>query len=272
MYNEFRYQSNDYERQSQRFVLPLFIKDELGNYNQSSTATLVRVNHVHHYAIFAAHALAGGIDINDVFYFSPDGLFYQLIEHSFGFKVFENDDIVLVDFFNQSFELKNYFNLDSDEIPNGISLDFFCWTGFPLSQSKKKEVHNTKSPNSLIAEMVHSDESGNYIKKIKYLSIASKTISFDHDFIKGFHSRKEIELKYKGKLSKSPSLAGMSGGAMYFTNLEQKLANTLDDTFVFAGIGTEHRVDDSIVGVSRYRVLQLIKSFDESNPVNFSLV
>lgn len=272
MNNEFNYKSNDYDRQSQRFVIPLYIKDGLGNYKQSSTATLVRYNNVHHYAIFAAHALEGGIDIRNVFHFSSDGSCYQLIQHAIGYKVFEEDDIVLVDFFNQRFDLKNYFNLDIEEMPNGVSSNFFCWTGYPLSQSKKKDIHNTKSPESLIAEMVHNDESGSYITKIKYLTINSETVSFDNFCIKGFLARKgSVVSKNKGLLSKPPSLAGMSGGAMYFSNLEKKLSSTLDDTFFFAGIGVEHRVDGSIVGVSRYRILQLIKSFDESNPILFSL-
>lgn len=265
----FHYQSDDYERQAQRFVLPLFIKDELGNYKQSSTGTFVKYNEIHHYVIFAAHALDNGCDVNDVYFMTPDGTFIQLVENAFGYKIFGEDDIVLVDFLNVSFSHKNYFNLN---VINECSVpDFFCWTGFPLSQSKAKEVHHTKKPESLKKSMVHKDESGHYFTKIKYLTVISPRISFDEKYLIGKYAERNVSFKYKGNVVNPPSLGGMSGGAMYFTNAEYELKDNLDDTFIFAAIGIELKRDNSIIGVSRDRIIELIDSYNESSPISLSM-
>jgi hypothetical protein len=64
--NKKNYQSDNYGRQAQRFVIPLYIKDNLGTYHYSSTGTFIKYNE-HHYIIFAAHALEKNIIINDIY-------------------------------------------------------------------------------------------------------------------------------------------------------------------------------------------------------------
>ena len=61
----FAYHSDEYDRQSKRFVIPLYIKDELGGYEHSSSATLARYKG-HHFINFAAHALDGGVAFENV--------------------------------------------------------------------------------------------------------------------------------------------------------------------------------------------------------------
>ncbi len=99
MSKKFSYQSDEYDRQAQRFVIPLYIKDNLENYQYSSTGTFVKYNE-HYYMIFAAHALENTLDVNKIHTFSNDGTLYQILEHSIGYKIFQNEDIVIIDYFN----------------------------------------------------------------------------------------------------------------------------------------------------------------------------
>ena len=68
-----------------------------------------------------------------------------------------------------------------------------------------------------------------------------------------------------------PHPQGMSGGAMYFFSKNQMLKASLDDTFRFAGIGIEYKKDNSIIGVPRLKIIELIKKFDSENPMQFNL-
>lgn len=185
--NKFTYQSDDYDRQSQRFVIPLYIKDELDNYEYSSTGTLVRYKG-HHFITFAAHALGGGIAFESVYTFGIDGDFHQIKSFAIGHQVFEKEDIVIVDCFNQVLGDKNYFTLDIKSM-NGFDKNHFAWTGFPLSKSKSKKVHKSNSQESLKNKFVHIDEGGNYFKNAKYFTIISKVLKNNKIQISGTYTR-----------------------------------------------------------------------------------
>ena len=115
MSDNFHYQSDDYGRQSQRFVIPLYTKDKLENYSYSSTGTLVKYNG-HHYIIFAAHALADNDSFENIYTFFKNGGFYKIKDSAIGYKIFNDEDIVLVDYFNSSFDNKNYFDLNQNSL------------------------------------------------------------------------------------------------------------------------------------------------------------
>ncbi|HCG5919317.1 TPA: hypothetical protein NJ048_004488 [Vibrio parahaemolyticus] len=269
MASGFTYQSDEYCRQSQRFVVPLYYKDSLGNYAYSSTATLVKYNNIH-YIIFAAHALDGGITVDDFFIFGADGEFYKISEFSIGYRVFCSEDIVIVDCFNKVLDGKNYFNLNESSLL-GFDKKHFAWTGFPSSKCKTKKIHNSKSPETLRNQFVHEDESGVYFKSASYFTILSKVKGCNKQFITGIYERKNASLKHKGDVSMAPSPEGMSGGAMYFFSKGQVLKGRLDDTFRFAGIGIEYKKDNTIVGVSRDKVISLLEQFDGEAPIQFIL-
>jgi len=59
MAKNFSYQSDDYDRQTQRFVVPLYIKDNLDNYEYSSTGTLIEYDKPH-YVIFSSSQIKFG--------------------------------------------------------------------------------------------------------------------------------------------------------------------------------------------------------------------
>ncbi|SFC97366.1 hypothetical protein SAMN05660479_02853 [Microbulbifer thermotolerans] len=270
MSSKFTYQSDDYGRQSQRFVIPLYIKDELENYEYSSTATLVRYKG-HHFIIFAAHALDSGVEFENVYTFGSDGDFHQIMSFAIGHQAFEEEDIVIVDCFNKVLENKNYFNLDINSM-NGFDKKRFAWIGFPASKSKLKKVHKSSSKESLKNKFVYIDEGGSYFKNAKYFTIISKIVTNNKIQISGIYNRKGVNLRYQGDVSMGPHPQGMSGGAMYFFSNNRTLKDSLDDSFRFAGIGIEYKKDNSIIGVSRPKIIELIERFDSEKPMQFKLV
>lgn len=269
MVTEYSYNSDDYDRQSQRFVIPLYIRDELGCYEFSSTGTLVRYE-MHHFIVFAAHALKGKIDFEKVYTFSADGSFHQIMSFSIGHQIFEKEDIVIVDCFNQALENKNYFNLAKKSL-NGFEKKLFAWTGFPASKCESKKVHKSLSQDALKKKFVYIDESGSYFKNARYFTIISKLNKSNNIEIAGSYDRKNANLKYQGDVSMGTHPQGMSGGAMYLFSRNQILKENLDDTFRFIGIGIEYRKDKSIIGIPKYKILELIKKFNNEQPLNFML-
>jgi hypothetical protein len=269
MSSDFMYQSDSYDRQSQRFVIPLYIKDELDGYEFSSTGTLVRYRG-HHFIIFAAHALGGRIEFESVYTFGSDGNFYQIMSFAIGHQVFAKEDIVIVDCFNRVIEGKNYFNLDMKSM-NGFDKKHFAWTGFPISKAKSKKVHRSISPESLKTKYVYTDENGSYFENARYFTIISKLLKSNNMEISGVYKRDNVDLKYQGNVSMGPHPKGMSGGAMYFFSKGQVLKSNLDDTFRFAGIGLGYKKDNSIIGVSTHKIIDLIETFDRENPLKFML-
>ena len=270
MSEQFNYQSDDYDRHAQRHVIPLYIKDSLGNYEFSSTGTLAK-HDGHHYILFAAHALNGSTSIDNIYLFMTDGSFYNICENAIGHQIFEQEDIVIVDHFNTAFEGKNYFNLNLSSLI-GFDKKHFAWIGFPVSQSKSKKIHNSKSPESLVQQYVEDGESGRYFKNAKYYSIRSRIVTNNNAEITGKYIRKNANLKYAGPVSTAPHPAGMSGGAMYFFAKEQKLKASIDDTFRFAGIGIKYRKDNTIIGVPKLKIMELLQRFNDENPLKFELV
>ena len=270
MSSNFSYQSDSYDRESQRFVIPLYIKDELDNYQFSSTGTLAKSKGLH-FILFAAHALAGGIEFKNVYTFGKDGEFHQIQSFAIGHQVFEDEDLVVVDCFNRAIENKNYFNLDA-ECLEGFEENAFAWTGFPSSKSKSKKVHKSSSKETLMKKFVYIDEDGSYFTNARYFTILSRIIINDSNHITGEYDRKNVSLKYQGETSMGPHPQGMSGGAMYYFSKNQELKSSIDETFRFAGIGIEYKKDNTIVGISAIKVRELIEKFDAENPINFSLM
>jgi hypothetical protein len=267
MSKEFSYKSDEYDRQAQRFILPLYIKDDLENYNYSSTATLVQYNG-RNYIIFAAHALNNDIYIDNVYTPYNDGSYRLVKELSIGYEMFEENDIVIIDHFNNKYDGKNYFNLNLTSLI-GFYEEYFAWTGFPYSKVKAKIIHKTKSAETSKQEYFHVDKDKIYSTALKYFTIESSLISIDDDYIKGNYNTKKKTLKYAGDVEKTPHPKGMSGGAMYFFTKTKKLEKELDNTFRFAGIGIEYdEKNNQILGVSNNKIIELLDIFNKDNPLS----
>jgi hypothetical protein len=270
MNQEFTYQSDDYGRQSQRFVIPLYLKDELGNYEFSSTATLVKYQE-HHYILFAAHALCGGANFDDVHTFGADGQFHKIMNFAIDHQIFKDEDIAIVDCFNRPIEGKNYFDISKKSLI-GFEKKAFAWTGFPVSQSSSKKIHRNKTQESLKNKYIYDDDNESYFTNARYFTIISKLQTNNKIEITGKYDRKNANLKYKGVVSTGPHPKGMSGGAMYYFAKNRVLKENLDDTFRFAGIGIGYKKDNTIVGVPSIKIIELIEIFCKNNPLKLILI
>ncbi|GKS86452.1 hypothetical protein AVMA1855_19890 [Acidovorax sp. SUPP1855] len=269
MQNSFHYQSDEYDRQSQRFVIPLYLKDELENFHFSSTGTLAKYQN-HHYILFAAHALSTEEDFQKIHMMLANGEFLPIHDLSIGHKVFEKEDVVIVDCFNRRLDSKNYFDLEQKSLL-GFDKRHFTWIGFPASLSKIKKIGKTITPAALVNRYFHSDSTGAYLTSAEYYKITSKLITNNAIEITGKYSRKNASLKYKGTVSTAYHPKGMSGGAMFFFTKNQILKPSLEDTFRFAGIGLEYLKDETIRGVPARRIVELLDEFDLANPLQFHL-
>lgn len=268
--SEFKYKSDGFDKASQRFVIPIYIKDELGDYNYSSTCTLLKYKNSH-YIVFAAHALDGGVDIKNVAVLGMDGEFMHLVDLAIGYRVFDKEDLVFVDCFNSKMDGKNYFSLLNEFSLVGFDKNHFIWTGFPQGWCKTKVIHRSKNSDSIVRENVIVNDDGNYFKNARYFSILSKVKSFNKIEITGNYKAKKAALKYAGKVSNGPSPQGMSGGAMYFFTKDQILKEDIDSTFILAGIGLSFIKDGTITGISRYKVIELLEQFENESPLVINL-
>lgn len=105
----FQYNPNEYLRQAQRHIIPLYKKDELGHYNFSSTGTFVMYNG-RYFLIGALHALdKKDENIENLYSFDSDsdsGNFHQIIHEAISCKkIDEKYDLFIIDFFNKKMGL-----------------------------------------------------------------------------------------------------------------------------------------------------------------------
>jgi hypothetical protein len=49
------------------------------------------------------------------------------------------------------------------------------------------------------------------------------------------------------------------------------LKDSLDDSFRFIGIGIEYKKDNRIIGISKPRVISLIKQSEDKNPIDLEM-
>ncbi len=263
---KFYYQSDSFDRQSQRFIVPLYIEDEIGNLLFSSTGTFVKYNGLH-YVIFAAHALEKArCNFDSVFIFCTDGTRRKLGESALYHKIYKEDDIVIVGYGCAAFDLKNYFDLNLG-IMIGFEERIFGWTGFPSSKVKAKVIHRTKKNETLANTFVYRDKEQNYYTNCRYFTIYSKIIDININFITGMYDPKKVKLKYDKNATQGVHPEGMSGGPMYFFKKDAQLGHSIEDTFRLAGIGIEYRKNKTIVGVAKPKIIDLINDFQEKYKV-----
>lgn len=278
--SNFNYKSNDFDKEAQRFITPLYIRDELGNYEYSSTGTFITYNESH-YIVFAAHALDNHDNIKNVFIPLSDGTFLGIDEISIGHEIFEEDDLVIIDCFNRIIGNKNYFLLEELEglegleglekklEYNGFDKKRFEWRGFPSSWVNSKIIHNTKKLSSIKEAAIVQTENGTFNKSARYFGIKSEIETFNKKEITGTY-KKKVDYKYnkEHKQSPGPSPEGMSGGPMFCFSENEDLKDDLNSTFLLVGIGLRfNKRTRKITGISRIRLIELFEKFEKNNPL-----
>lgn len=248
------YQVGAIWRAVSRFVYPIYL-EQMGNFTFSSTVSFVRFSHSY-YAIFAAHAIEGkNITFENVRILGSDSKFAALSKFTDCFHIFEQHDLVICRL-NQHIENRFYFNLEQP----CLHRDAFGWVGFPAKKAVK-QYHNSKVKSGSIGSVL-TEVDGDIpkINNARFLVIGAKLHASPPESVAGEFSLDNADYEVDGTKTRGYSPQGMSGGALFQVNSDMINSGTVDDIFVFFGIGLSY--DGRLVkGASKDLIVSLIKKF-----------
>lgn len=252
-----KFRVSPYELNAQRHIYPLYITDNRGGYEFSSTMTFVK-SKGNNFCIFAAHAIHPKTDgIEQIGVFTTDGKFMPISTVSINHKVCRKRDLVAC-LTSGPFESKHYFDLDSIESSTEFMKDF-GWIGFPKKKAVEK-IHHTKATKEKIQGYLTEGDDG--LKKwtnANFLLLGVKLESESETEITGVYINKNTKYTHEGFKSNGYSLKGMSGGALFRGPKKLNNPQSLSDIFQFAGIGLEYQNNRLVKGASRRAVETLIE-------------
>lgn len=282
---DFQYNASEYLRQAQRYIIPLYKKDELGHYNFSSTGTFVMYNG-QYFLIGALHALdKRDENIENLYYFDTgSGNYNQIIHEATGFKKFDKKyDIFIIDFFNRKWDSKNYFNLNkSNHDLNNFVPNAFYWLGFPQTWQDVKKKKKNFNPAEMLDKYVHHSDDTTYSSANKFFAYPSFCTESDKEnFLCGISPLGQHDLEYGGK-KHIPKLEGMSGGCFFVPTKSHTLVKfnnhdvDLDNSYIFLGIGLEFykepRDQGKVYGLSRMVIQKLLQEYLDENPLILKII
>ncbi|MEG9487045.1 hypothetical protein [Mannheimia indoligenes] len=248
---------------SQKYILPMYLKDELGNLDFVATLTLVKYKD-RYFAITAAHAIPADYDLNLGIFVNDRNILTLTQVHRFD-NVCDLDLLVLDFAFPIFYEDRCYYNLDEEYPPDLVFFNTtaFSWHGFP----KKTSIDFHKKP---VAEMVLNSIKNGLITTAKSLLVGipfKERCNLSNEFILGEFSLKNAVYDKAGTKSKGYSLQGMSGGALC---IHKKHLFPLENSFYFVGMGIEHRKDNTIVGINRSVIVEKLDEIS-NKPIDISI-
>lgn len=263
------YKANEYYRQAQRFVYPLYKKDGMGGFSFSSTATFATYKG-RFFCIFAAHALTADEEtVENIGMLTTDGNFVPLSVSCKAYKIYRDHDIVIC-ISDTPFEPRNHFNLAPRESATEFNTEGFGWIGFPQKKAVQT-IHKSKaSPDKIINHLSVASDGRPVWSNAKFLMIGAMLESKSESVIIGRFENVGVNYEYEGFKQQGYSPRGMSGGALFYGPKKfHSTPQSLEDLFLFAGIGLEYdRI--SIKGVPKERIISLIEEMlkleaDQSN-------
>lgn len=255
------YKMGDYERIVQRHIMPLWIKDKDGGYDFSSTSTFIKY-YDKPYCIFTEHCLKGGIiAFEEIGTFGDKGAFISISDISSQHYVFEESDIVVCSMIGFA-PRKRHFDLNKKYDGHEFNKKILNWLGFPAKKSKK-HYHHTRVKAGRVADDLRPADDGQLIwRNADFLWPEAEFMQESGDFLEAYHSQKNTTYQIEGTKSQGYSLAGMSGGALFYVPKPSGDQETVDGEIIieFAGMGTDYN-HNVIKGVSINKIMNLIDSF-----------
>lgn len=253
-----KFQANWYEINAQRYINPLYLKDEVGGYSFSSTMTFVKFKNKYFF-VFAAHALSKSTNnIDHIGFLKTDGEFMPLSEVTISYEICRDKDLVVCKTIGM-FE-KNYFDLDASKSNTEFSKDF-GWIGFP----KKKAVqiiHKSKASSEKIKGFLTDGIDGRQKwNNARFLLIGVEQTLESTSEIFGHFDNSNVKYAHEGFKENGYSLKGMSGGALFRGPMKiNSEPCSLSDLYDFAGIGLEYDINRKLVkGASKNSVKELLE-------------
>lgn len=252
------YQANEYYRQAQRFVYPLYKRDGMGGFSFSSTATFATYKG-QFFCIFAAHALAADeATVENIGMLTTDGGFLALSASCQSHKVHRDHDIAIC-VSDTPFEPRNHFDLAPQGTTTEFNTDAFGWIGFPQKKAVQT-IHSSKaSPDKVIRHLSLASDGRHKWSNAKFLIVGAAVESKSERLITGKFENQSVNYEYEGLKQHGYSPRGMSGGALFHG--PKKFHSTpqdLGDFFLFAGIGLEFD-GSSIKGAPKELIISLVE-------------
>lgn len=263
------YKANEYYRQAQRFVYPLYKKDGMGGFLFSSTATFASYRG-RFFCIFAAHALTADEEtVENIGMLTTGGNLVPLSASCKACKIYRNHDIVIC-VSEAPFAPRNHFNLVPYESATEFTRDGFGWIGFPQKKAVQA-IHKSKaSPDKVKKHLSVASDGRHKWDNAKFLIIGAAHESKSESVITGRFENVSVNYEYEGFKQQGYSPRGMSGGALFYGPKKfHSPPQSLEDLFLFAGIGLEYD-GTSIKGVPKERIICLIEEMInlEADPSN----
>ncbi|HGF4956885.1 TPA: hypothetical protein ACF33T_004688, partial [Vibrio parahaemolyticus] len=251
--------SNDFKIMAQRHIWPIFIRDELGSFEFSSTTTFIK-RQGRFFCVFAGHAVPRGVStLENVGVLMTDGKFVPFDDISVDYTIDRDNDLVICET-TGPFEEKNYFDLDTESTTTIFREDGMGWIGFPKKKAKAKYHRTQASVEHVKKDLSTFDDGRLKWENANYLLIGVQDIEKSEQEVSAHFEDKNVTYEKEGFKEQAYSLKGMSGGAFFhapesWTSEPQYLS----DIFKFAGIGLEHHTSDKrIKGANAEHVKHLI--------------
>ncbi|MBB2199904.1 hypothetical protein HLH44_21200 [Gluconacetobacter sp. 1c LMG 22058] len=253
-----KYPANSYEGQAQKFVEPLWLKDELGNYAFSSTTTFLQYRQFFFF-IFAAHAVPHyQSTIDNLALINNSGDFVHLPEITLKYRIYRDLDIVVCQLLGKPPNI-NHFDLSAVSTRTKFKENTLNWVGFPAAKATAF-FHHTKIKAGKVGEKIEKVEGGVPLHRTaEFNIIGAAFLNDDGLHVTAEFSDRNVTYAFEGRKSKAHSPQGMSGGALFQAPLCYRGRPTsLIDFFNFRGMGIEY-AKNIIKAISRTRIIELLE-------------
>lgn len=257
----------------EKYILPFYTKDILGNYIFSGTLTLVSYN-------ARLFFLTAGHCINDNYDYKRYGL-YLITKNG------EVDFSKYIQYFYRSNKLDliiilvtlcirdhSYIMLEAKPSEQLKEVDNFFWAGFPQKKTEKTQINKDTDIQSLFTSYYKTQPHDGHQKLRSSLNQSLGALikfnKYDGYYIKGLHDLKNVSYYYDGFKDKGYSFKGMSGGC-FFNFDSDKFSGSLEyydiyhntptffiniTNFNFLGIGIEHKKGKDIIGICKNAIIE----------------
>lgn len=206
-----------YRRQVQRFVRPLWIKDDVGGYKPSSTASFIKYGGGY-FALCAQHAVEG-IELHQIGLLENGegrSKFSSLVSISYDYKIYKDDDIAIFHLKEDAlgkYTGESFFDIEEEYVPS--TYECLAWIGYPSKRGRHYKEDRIRDDIVIGRKHRLQDDGVPLYNDAKYMIFLGAFLGYAGNILKLFIPNSKINFCKEGDKSNAPSLKGMSGGAVY---------------------------------------------------------
>lgn len=257
----------------EKYILPFYTKDILGNYIFSGTLTLVSYKK-------QLFFLTAGHCINDNYDYKRYGLYLITKNGEMNFSNYiqyfyrSNKLDLIIILVNLCIRDHSYIMLEAKPSEQLKKVDNFFWAGFPQKKTEKTQINKNTNIQDLFRSYYKTQPHDRHQKLRSSLNQSLGALikfnKYEGYYIKGLHDLKNVSYYYDGFKDKGYSFKGMSGGC-FFNFDNDKFSSSLEyydichnnpiffiniTNFNFLGIGIEHKKGKDIIGICKNAIIE----------------